>query len=68
MPCWCYRIGLGQNWYLNTDNFESYGWAITLAGVAEMIAPCPSAVNWYGLPNVQVDVLVVIFRMRANSR
>jgi uncharacterized delta-60 repeat protein len=50
--------GLGPNWYLNADNFESYGWAITLAGVAEMIAPCPSAVNWYGLPNVQVDVLV----------
>ena len=29
--------GLGPNWYLNADNFESYGWAITLTGVAQAI-------------------------------
>jgi uncharacterized delta-60 repeat protein len=50
--------GLGPNWYLNADNFETYGWAITLTGVEEMIDPCPSAVNWYGLPGIEVDVLV----------
>ena len=50
--------GLGPNWYLNADNFETYGWAITLAGVEAMIDPCPSAVNWYGLPGIEVDVLV----------
>lgn len=50
--------GLGPNWYLNADNFETYGWAITLAGVDTKAAPCPSAVNWYGLPDVTVDVLL----------
>ncbi len=50
--------GLGPNWYLNADNFETYGWAITLAGVDQKTAPCPSAVNWYGLPDVTVDVLL----------
>ncbi len=50
--------GLGPNWYLNADNFETYGWAITLTGVEEMIDPCPSAVNWYGLPGIEVNVLM----------
>ena len=50
--------GLGPNWYLNADDFETYGWVLTLAGVTEMVAPCPSAVNWYGLPDIEVDVRV----------
>jgi len=50
--------GVGPNWYLNADNFETYGWLITLAGVKEAIAPCPTAAGWYGLPDVLVDRLV----------
>jgi len=50
--------GVGPNWYLNADNFETYGWLITLAGVKESIAPCPSAAGWYGLPDLPVDTLV----------
>ncbi|HSQ17266.1 MAG TPA: DJ-1/PfpI family protein [Anaerolineales bacterium] len=48
--------GLGPNWYLNADNFESYGWVLTLTGAQATVQPCPSAANWYGLPDVPVDV------------
>ena len=50
--------GLGPNWYLNADNFESYGWILTLAGTHAAIQPCPSAAGWYGLPSVEVDVIL----------
>lgn len=48
--------GLGPNWYLNADNFETYGWTLSLAGMRPAVPPCPSAGGWYGIPDVPVEM------------
>ncbi|MBU0495151.1 MAG: hypothetical protein KKA73_17570 [Chloroflexi bacterium] len=31
----------GANHYLNVDDYEQYGWNVTLAGITQTIQPCP---------------------------
>ena len=49
---------VGPNWFFNEDNYESYGWNLTLAGMRESIPPCPGARNFYGLQNPLSDLLI----------
>ena len=49
---------VGPNWYLVEDNYELFGWNLTLAGARELIPPCPSAKNFYNLQNAAVDFLL----------
>lgn len=48
----------GANYYLNKDNFELFGWNVTVAGVEQVIGPCTSFAAQHGCRGVAVDVLV----------
>ena len=48
----------GTNYYLNRDNFELFGWNITLAGVTGTCSPCPVYGGPLGSPPLIVDVLI----------
>jgi PKD repeat protein/putative intracellular protease/amidase len=48
----------GTNYYLNRDNFELFGWNITLAGVTGTCATCPVYGGPLGSPPIAVDVLI----------
>ncbi len=45
----------GANYYLNRDNYEQYGWNVTLTGVWESIQPCQAFAALHGCPSVTVD-------------
>ncbi len=49
---------VGPNWYLSEDNYELYGWDLTLAGARESIPPCTSAKNFYNLQNATIEFLI----------
>jgi hypothetical protein len=49
---------IGPNWYLSEDNFELFGWDLTLTGEKTEIAPCASVEAWYGLNKTSVDVML----------
>jgi putative intracellular protease/amidase len=48
----------GANYYLNKDNFELFGWDVTVAGVEKTIGPCTSFAAQHGCRAVAVDVLI----------
>lgn len=48
----------GANYYLNKDNFELFGWDVTVAGVEQTIGPCTSFAAQHGCRAVAVDVLI----------
>lgn len=47
----------GANHYLNRDNFELYGWDVTLAGVKNTVESCSSAFGFHRIPTTTMDVL-----------
>ena len=48
----------GANHFLNMDNFEKYGWNITIAGLSQTISPCPTYAQPLGCPIITADVLL----------
>jgi hypothetical protein len=48
----------GANTQLNLDNFDLFGWNVTLTGVQETIRPCRDFAAQHGCPGLEVDVLV----------
>ena len=47
-----------ETYYYNRDNFESYGWKVTVAGVTQNINPDPAYAGLLGCPVVVADTLV----------
>ncbi len=48
----------GANLYLNLDDFENFGWQVTLAGTTAMVQPCPAYGGPLGCPVLPVDLLI----------
>lgn len=48
----------GANCPLNLDNFENFGWEITLVGLRQTVQPCPSFAAPWGFLPITVDILV----------
>ncbi|MFH1196335.1 MAG: DJ-1/PfpI family protein [bacterium] len=48
----------GANYYLNKDNFERFGWDITITGLTNYVQPCPVYAGPLGCPNVKTDILI----------
>lgn len=48
--------GANTNFYL--DDFERFGWTVTLAGTAESMRPCPVYGGPHGCLPITVDVLI----------
>jgi putative intracellular protease/amidase len=49
----------GANFYLNRDNFEEFGWDVTITGLTQSIAPCPAYAGPLGCPPIPVDIHVL---------
>lgn len=48
----------GANFYLNLDNFERFGWKVTITGLTQTIYPCPAYAGPLGCPGVKADKLI----------
>jgi len=48
----------GGSHYLNMDNFELYGWRVTLAGVENGVESCGYSYGFHRIPTMTVNVLV----------
>ncbi|UCE17257.1 MAG: DJ-1/PfpI family protein [Gemmatimonadota bacterium] len=48
----------GTNYHLDRDDFELFGWDVTLAGITETVAACPVYGGPLGAPALTVDILV----------
>ncbi|MBU0472595.1 MAG: DJ-1/PfpI family protein [Bacteroidetes bacterium] len=48
----------GANYYLNIDNFERFGWDITIAGLTRTVKACPVYASPLGCPAVIPDLLI----------
>lgn len=48
----------GANHYLNVNNFELFGWRVTLAGVKGRVSACPAFAATHGCPTIEVDLRV----------
>ncbi|NDJ78639.1 MAG: hypothetical protein GYB65_20510 [Chloroflexi bacterium] len=48
----------GANLYLSIDDFESFGWNVTLAGMRDVMSPCPAFAQPNDCPPLQTDMLL----------
>ncbi|MBN1540744.1 DJ-1/PfpI family protein [candidate division KSB1 bacterium] len=48
----------GANFYFNWDDFESFGWDITLTGLTSEVEPCASFAAKVGCRSVSVDTVL----------
>ncbi|MBN2383547.1 DJ-1/PfpI family protein [bacterium] len=48
----------GANYYLIRDNFDRYGWSVTLASINHTVNPCPVYAGPLGCPTLTMDILI----------